>query len=202
MTCLLVMAALLGSVSYLVAGCAGPGPPRWSWRGPVRVGAVWRWRRRQSLPAGAGAATSCWQCGQTRASGMMSSAQWGQETRPWDRAALAISFCLGVAMARMSTPRIPRIAQRTNAPLGSPRLFFHRVMPMNAAMRCSMMMTSARNQPVMLTVVAGMSFTLLTAGWLMMYRDCLPALGGQKTASQSPEVRVAGSPAARLRDVA
>jgi hypothetical protein len=34
-------------------------------------------------------------------------------------------------------------------------------MPMNAAMRCSMMMISARNQPVMLTVVAFMSFTLL-----------------------------------------
>ena len=51
---------------------------------------------------------------------MMSSAQWGQETRPWDRAPLAISFGLGLAMARMSTPEDPENGAQDERTAGVP----------------------------------------------------------------------------------
>src|SRR5215469_4749534 len=50
----------------------------------------------------------------------MSSAQWGQRTSPADRAALSISFCPGLATARMNTPRTPSSAPTRNPPPGLP----------------------------------------------------------------------------------
>src|SRR5215470_10027293 len=147
-----------------------------------------------SAPAGAAAATSRWQYRHTCAWWWMSSAQCGQRTSPADRAALSISFCLGLATARMNTPRTPSSAPTRNPPPGLPPFRAQIVIPAyphNSAPITEITTTRSWalllvNIPVMLVNIP---VTLLAhaaegrAGWLH-HRDCPPAPGRLKTASR------------------
>src|SRR5215469_7148599 len=116
----------------------------------------------------------------------MSSAQWGHRTSPADRAALSISFGLGLATARMNTPRTPSSAPTRNPPPGLPPFRAQMVIPANPDNSAPIKeITTTRSWTLVVVVVVNIPVTLLAhapdgPAWLVCDRDCLPAPGRQK----------------------